>query len=125
MKKNPLTVKDAKLMRVLNLSDDEVKKLNQLRIGKDINGIKNFFINEEKYNLHSAEFNVIDYEKNILIFSCHAFLDKNVIVIVHNNIVYEYIPKLGKRFFLGGLTNTIYSVGITEKPKPVIISFSS
>lgn len=124
MKNCPLSITHTKLMKVTNLSPREIKKLNKLKTKKDVDGIKKFFLKDGKYDLHSADFNIIKYDDYMVMFCCHAFLPKKVIVIVYENVVYEFVPKWRKEVFLGAVTKTIYYVGFTQNPKPVKIIFN-
>ena len=122
MKKKQLYVTNAKLRKTFELSNKETELLYNLRVSHNVDDIKGFFLNESKYELHSASFNIISYDGAIIMFCCHASLDMNVLVIVHNNVVYEYGPKFGKRLFFGPVSKTVYSTGkIIGKTKPIDI----
>lgn len=122
MKKKQLYVTNAKLRKTFELSNKEAELLYNLKANHNVDGIKSFFLNETKYELHSASFNIISYDGAIIMFCNHASLDMNMIVIVHNNMVYEYGPKFGQRLFFGPASKTVYSTGkIIGKTKPVDI----
>lgn len=128
MKKNncPFIVTHAKFHKMLKLNNLEIHDLIQMKEDKDEKGIIDLFVDGDKYELHSADPELIRYDDYVLIFGHHACLNKHLILIEYDGTVYEFIDKWNCRLFVGGVTNIIYSVrrnllGHERHPKPVAI----
>lgn len=121
----PFTVTRAKFLQKANLSVGEIFDLVRMKAKQDEEGIINLFLENEECVLHSADPVLVRYDDYVIIFGYHSYLNKQVILIEQNGMVYIFTAKWGHRLFIGNPPNNIiYSVDDTffrRNPKPVVI----